>query len=407
MKLLIKIAWRNIWRNRQRSIVMIIAIAAGLWGGLMATSIMVGLVSKRFETGIEQHVSHIQINHPEFLIDQNVEFYIDDWEALRSYLENDPEVIAYSGRTLVNAMLATANLTSGVQIIGIDPETENKTSGIGENIIEGHYFEEELRNPLLIGKRLADKVKARPGSRIVLTFQDIDNELTSATFRVAGIFQTANSMWDEHHIFLLHDNINEYIGYENQVNAVHILLDNHRLSADFANELKKAFPRLEVRIWAEIAPELAFLSEMSRFMMYIILSIILMALAFGLLNTMLMSVFERVKELGMLMAIGMNKKKLFSMIMLETVFLALSGAAAGMLATWATVRPLSNRGMDLTIIGGDSLADLGFDAIVHPQLDLASYIGLTLLVIICAVLTAIYPAMKALRLQPAQAVKID
>mgnify|MGYP007057172288 CR=1 FL=1 len=264
MKLLIKIAWRNIWRNRQRSIVMIIAIAAGLWGGLMATSIMVGLVSKRFETGIEQHVSHIQINHPEFLIDQNVEFKIDKWEAVQSYLEKETKVVAYSGRTLVNAMLATANLTSGVQIIGIDPKMENKTSGIEANIIEGHYFEEALRNPLLIGKRLADRVKARPGSRIVLTFQDMDNELTSATFRVAGIFQTANSMWDEQHIFLLQDNINDYIGYDNEVNAVHILLDDHRLSADYAKKVKGEFPELEVRTWAEIAPELAFLGEMSR-----------------------------------------------------------------------------------------------------------------------------------------------
>ncbi len=407
MKLLTTIAWRNIWRNRQRSIVMIIAIAAGLWGGLMATSIMVGLVSKRFETGIEQHVSHVQVNHPEFLIDQDIKFYIDEWKALKSYLDNDPEVVAFSGRTLVNAMLATANLTSGVQIIGIDPDMGNETSAIRKNIAEGSYFEEDLRNPLLIGKRLAEKVKARPGSRIVLTFQDMDRELISATFRVAGIFQTANSIWDEHHIFVLQDNINEYVGYDKQVNAVHILLNDHRLSADFAAKAKKAFPALEFRMWAEVAPELAFLNEMAGFMMYIILTIILLALAFGLLNTMLMSVFERVKELGMLMAIGMNKRKLFVMIMLETVFLALSGAAAGMLATWATVRPLGRAGMDLTVIGGDSLADLGFDAVVHPQLDLASYVGLTLLVIICALLTAIYPAMKALRLQPAQAVKAN
>ncbi len=406
MKLLTTIAWRNIWRNRQRSIVMIVAIAAGLWGGLMATSIMVGLVSKRFETGIEQHVSHVQVNHPDFLLDQNVEFYINEWEEVKHYLEKNPDVKAFSGRTLVNAMLATANLTSGVQVIGVSPGMEATTSSIDKNIIAGSYFEDELRNPLLIGQRLAEKVKARPGSRIVLTFQDKENELTSATFRVAGVFQTANSVWDEHNVFVLQDDINEYIGYTGQFNAINILLDDHRLSADFAASMKEAFPDLEVRMWAEVAPELAFLNEMAGFMMYIILTIILLALAFGLLNTMLMSVFERVRELGMLMAIGMNKRKLFSMIMLETVFLALCGAAAGMLAAWATVKPLGRSGMDLTVIGGDSLADLGFEAMVHPQLDAASFAGLTILVILCAVLTAIYPALKALRLQPAEAVRV-
>ena len=405
MKLLISIAWRNIWRNRQRSIVMIIAIAAGLWGGLMATSIMVGLVSKRFETGIEQHVSHVQVNHPDFLIDQNIAFYIDEWDALRQFLEQDSEVQAFSGRTLVNAMLATANLTSGVQVIGVDPAKEAGTSSIDQNIIDGSYFEDGVRNPLLIGKRLADKVKARPGSRIVLTFQDKDNELTSATFRVAGIFQTANSVWDEHNVFVLHNDINEYTGYNGQVNAVNILLNDHRVAGDFATKTKAAFPELSVRIWAEIAPELAFLNEMAGFMMYIILTIILLALAFGLLNTMLMSVFERVRELGVLMAIGMKKKKVFLMIMLETVFLGLCGATAGMLAAWGTIRPLGRSGIDLTPIGGDSLADLGFAAVVYPSLDPGSYAGLTVLVLLCALLTAIYPALKALRLQPAEAVR--
>ena len=403
--MLIKIAWRNIWRNRQRSIVMMIAITAGLWGGLMATGIMLGLIDQRFKTSIEQHVSHVQVHHPEFLVDQGVKYDIPDWGSLRDKLEQDDRVLAFSGRTMVSAMLGTASLTTGIQMIGIDPAMEIVTTSLDERILEGSYFEQEMRNPLLIGKRLADKVKARPGSRIVLTFQDVDGELTASNFRVAGIFQTANSVWDEQHIFVMQDDINAYIGYDKQVNAVHIILDDHRESMAFAKTYGKELPNLKVRNWAEISPELSYLNEMSGMMMFIILTIILLALAFGLLNTMLMTVFERVKELGMLMAIGMNKKRVFAMIMLETIFLSLCGAAGGMLTAWATIMPLNRAGLNLAVVGGDSLAEFGFEAMVYPQLDTASFVNLTILVVLCAVLTAIYPARKALKLQPAEAVK--
>ena len=405
--MILKIAWRNIWRNRQRSIVMMIAITAGLWGGLMATGIMLGLIDQRFKTSIEQHISHVQVHHPEFLVDQSVKYDIPGWGSLRDTLEQDDRVQAFSGRTMVSAMLGTANLTTGIQVIGIDPQMEAAISSLDQRILEGSYFEMEMRNPVLIGKRLADKIKARPGSRIVLTFQDIDGEITAANFRVAGVFQTANSLWDEQNIFVLQDDINAYIGYEGQVNAISILLDDHQQSMAFAKAYGKELPNLKVRTWAEISPELSYLNEMSGMMMFIILTIILMALAFGLLNTMLMSVFERVKELGMLMAIGMNKKRVFAMIMLETIFLSLCGAACGMLTAWATIRPLNRAGLNLAVVGGDSLAEFGFEAMVYPQLDTASFVNLTILVLLCAILTAIYPARKALKLQPAEAVKIN
>lgn len=405
--MLFKIAWRNIWRNRQRSIVMMIAITAGLWGGLVATGIMLGLIDQRFKTSIEQHISHAQVHNPDFLVDQNARYYIADWHDLREMLEQDERVQAFTGRTMVSAMLGTANLTTGIQVIGIDPAMEATTTSIDHRILEGSYFEREMRNPVLIGKRLADKVKARLGSRIVLTFQDIDGELTAANFRVSGIFQTANSLWDEQNVFVLQADINSYIGYVDQVNAVNILLDDHHQSIDFTKEYSAAFPNLEVRNWAQISPELSYLNEMSAMMMFIILTIILLALAFGLLNTMLMSVFERVKELGMLMAIGMNKKRVFTMIMLETIFLSLCGAAGGMLTAWATIKPLNKAGINLAVVGGDSLAEFGFEAMVYPQLDTAAFINLTILVLLCAVLTAIYPARKALKLQPAAAVKGD
>ncbi len=404
MKTLLKIAWRNIWRNRQRSLVMIIAIMAGLWGGIFASALSFGLMKQRFVTGIEQHISHVQIHHPEYLKDQDIKYAVEEWESLSIQLSEAEEVVAFSGRTMVSGMLSTATLTTGISIIGIEPEMETRTTSLHNNIMEGDRLDNSLRNPILIGKKLADKIKAKVHSRIVLTFQDIDGEITSASFRVAGIYQTSNLALDERRVFVMQNDINQLLGSNLLVNEIGILLEEHEQASAFAEKYQALYPDLTVRTWSEISPELGYIHEMTSVMLMFVLVIILLALAFGLLNTMLMSVFERVKELGMLMAIGMNKKKIFTMILLETTFLTLSGAVLGIVVGTSTIMLFNHKGMDLSAVGGDSLNEFGFDSVVYPQLEPSFYGMLALLVVITAILTAIYPALKALRLKPAEAV---
>jgi ABC-type antimicrobial peptide transport system permease subunit len=146
---------------------------------------------------------------------------------------------------------------------------------------------------------------------------------------------------------------------------------------------------------------------MGQTMLVVILVIILFALAFGLVNTMLMSVFERIHELGMLMAVGMNRKKVFGMIMLETAFLTFLGAAGGMLLGYFTTLIFGKSGIDLASVGGDSMHDFGFPSLIYPTLEPPMFVVLTILVIITAFLTSIYPALKALRLKPAEAVRTE
>ena len=405
--IMIKISWRNIWRNPLRSFTMIIAIMAGLWGGLFAASLAGGLISQRFKTGVEQEFSHLQIHHPEFIIEHHPQFVIEDAEKIARHLNQDNRVRAFSARSLVNGMLASANLTNGVNVRGIDPEMETATTGLGSNIVEGEYLSHELRNPVLIGHALATRMKVEPGSRVVLTFQDLNNELVSVACRVAGIFRTANSMFDEQNIYMMHRDLNALLGRDEIVNEIAIVLEDLEQADAFAQNYRELFPQYTTRTWAELSPQMALYTQMGMTMFMVILFIILLALAFGLLNTMLMSVFERVKELGMLMSIGMSKGRVFSMILFETIFLTLTGASLGMLLGWATTSWLGNRGMNLAVVGGDSLESFGFEAMIYPELEPSFYAILTLLVIFTALATAIYPALKALRLRPAEAVRAE
>ncbi len=405
MQTIFIIAWRNIWRNPKRSLVMVAAITAGLWGGLFAASLSFGLLDQRFQTTIEQHISHIQIHHPSFITDPIIEYRIGEWGPLKDTLSADPDISAFSGRTIINGMLASAHLTKGINIIGTEPEAEKNTTGLKQNLIKGSYFEDTTGHPVLIGRQLAGKTKLEVGSRLVITFQDMDDELVAGAFRVAGIFQTANTMFDENNVYVRHADLGDYIGEETVINEVAMITADFDRIGTVSERYRQMFPGLTVRTWAEVSPELSYMNEMASVMLMIVLVIILFALAFGLVNTMLMSVFERTQELGILMSVGMKRKKVFSMIMLETSFLTLLGALGGLIFGVGTMALLGQKGIDLAKVGGDSLNEFGFPSVVYPTLEPSFFLMLILLVVLMAILSSVFPCLKAIGLQPAEAMR--
>jgi len=404
MRNLIKIAWRNIWRNKLRSMAVIFSIFLGLLAGILVSALAVGMLDGRFQNFIENELSHIQVHHPDFIGQKEVAQTITGKENLL------PEILQLEGvksatlRTRVHSMIASATYTKGVEMIGITPESENKTTGFAKNIIEGDYPEEEDANVILIGKTLADKLRVSMDSRLVLTFQDIENDITSAAFVVKGIYETFSNTYDETMVFVPIDYLNNQLKMEDQFHELAVLtFDINRLDTPLSL-LQERFPDMEVRTWDEIAPEMLFWTEAGGIFTYIFVIIIMVALAFGLLNTMLMAVFERSREIGMLMAIGMNKRKVFGLIVLETTLLALIGTVLGVLSGYWYVSRLSESGVDLTAFS-DVMKEIGFDTMIYPVLDPEFVYLLPVIVFVTALLAALYPAIKALRLIPAEAIR--
>lgn len=407
MKTITIISWRNVWRNKKRSLAMIMAIAVGLWGAVMTLGITNGMMAERQRTTIEQHISHIQIHNPEFLKDDNIRNHIEKPEALFTTLDAAPEVKAYSARTMVSGMLATTTLTTGVQLIGVDAAMEDQTTDIESNIIEGRYLDVEGRNLLLLGQTLADKIKAQVRSRVVLTFQDEHNEIISAAFRVCGIYRTSNTTFDERKVYLRQSDLLAQLGADYMVSEVAVVLDAMEETERLSASLRASFPELEVRSWSEVSPELGYMNEMFGVMMFIILLVILLAVAFGLVNTMLMAVYERIQEMGMLMAVGMNRRKVFGMILLETSFLTLLGAAGGLLLGGITLQLIGESGINLAMVGGDSMQYMGFSSVIYPTLEPSFFVTLTLMVAATALCSALIPALRVMKLKPAEAVRAE
>ena len=316
-------------------------------------------------------------------------------------------VKAATVRLIVNSMIASAETGSGVQVMGVDPEDESQVTNLHEKILEGAYFEGARHNPIIIGRKLAVKLNVNVRSKVVLTMQQVDGEITRAQFKVAGIFKTSNSIYDEMTVFVRKTDLTHLIGMDNASgHEIAVLLEDDRTYNDMKDKISASYKYLDVKSWKEIMPEVSLVEETMDISMYLILGIILFALLFGIINTMLMAVLERVKELGMLMAVGMNKIKVFIMIMLETILLAFTGSIIGIILGYLFTALLMKTGIDLSA-WGEAYEKLGYDTVIYPVPDILIAVKVTIMVFVTGLIAAIYPAIKALKLKPAEALRID
>jgi len=399
--MLLKIAWRNIWRNTTRSVVVIIAIALGLWAGVFASAFVQGLMKQKIETVISMEMSDFQFHAPGFKDEFLAKLYMENGEAVRSEVANEASVLGSTGRLISMGMVGSAKQNGAIKILGINPEDESTVTGLGDRMIEGEYFEGVKRNPVLISQRTAEKYRVKLRSKIVLTIQDVDGEIIAGAFRVVGIYKSENGVFDDTHLYVQQSDLRKMMKIDVGLHEVAVLLNDHALADPMAIKYQEKHEGLEVKSWLDLATGMRMMVGMIDTYLYYIVGIILIALLFSILNTMLMAVLERVREIGMLMAVGMTKGKVFWMIMLETVMLSLIGGPLGLLISWAFVTHFGATGIDL----GGAYDDYGFSSIVYPYLDGQSYIEVAYMVVIMAIIAAIYPAIKALKLKPVEAIR--
>lgn len=405
--MIFSISWRNIWRNKVRSLVIITAIALGIFAGVLSAAFFKGMADQRIQKVINTELSYIQVHKPGFRQTSDFSNFIKDANSEIMQIEKLPNVTGVSKRILVQSMVASAETATGVMIVGVGPEMEKKVTSIDKKIIEGAYFDGVSKNPVVVGQKLAEKLNLKVKSKVVITLQDLENNITSGAFRVAGIFSTDNNMYDESHIFILYDDMARLAGFpETAAHEIAINIDNSENLVLVQDEVKKIAKGEEVMNWKELSPEMSYLTEIMDLYMYIFIIIILLALLFGIINTMLMVVMERTKELGMLMAIGMNKRRIFSMIVLESILLSLTGGVIGILVGAFASYYFGIHPIDLSM-WAEGYQQLGYDAFVYTTIQPELLFNVALMVIFTGVIAAIYPAYKALKNNPADALRME
>jgi putative ABC transport system permease protein len=403
--MLIKMAGRNIWRNRARSVIIILSVSIGLFCGILVLSIYKGMMSSRVKTVIESETGSLQIHHPQFKSDYEAPFVLQQEKQLLAVLQQTRDISAYSFRTVTQGMLAASSGSTGVQINGIDLSQEAATSLLLKKIDDTINLNWERKAPILIGKKLAQKMRLKKGSKLVLTFIDSSSELVSAAFKVAAIYESNNAPLDEKNVYIKKTELNELLGIGDASHELVMVIPDDKKTDAVRQQIKKSFPTLPTETWQELSPETELMVNTVDAYSYIIIVIIMLALSFGIINTMLMAVLERTKEIGMIMALGMNKIKLFWLILLETVFLTLAGVPIGWLLSWAAISYYNNKGMDWSAMGKEMMSSFGFSTTIYPQFPSEQIFPIILIVVATALLSCIIPAIRSLRLQPVDALR--
>ena len=301
-------------------------------------------------------------------------------------------------------MLSNSNGSYGIQVKGVDPEQEKMVTNTYEKIIEGEYFNSKRDNTILVGKKLADRLNLKLKSKVVVTFQDENYDLTSLLFRVEGIYRSGNSRYDESNVFVRNNNIKKNLPTFSGYHELPILLTDINLRNEVKKDLSKISEENIVEGWDDISKELAYANEMLAAVLYIFMMIILSGLSFGIVNTMLMAILERKKEIGMLMSIGMNRYKIFMMISFETIFLSLIALPIGLFSSFLIVEYYSVVGIDLSIVEA-GLENFGVGTRLYFKVPNQEYFIVSLMVFIISLISSIFPSIRALKINPVEATK--
>lgn len=401
--MIFKIAWRNIWRSKIRSFTVMGSVLVGVWALIFILSFMAGFINSYIKGAIENEISHIQFHNPKFMDEKEVQYTLTNTAAIKENLSKNPKVKAFATRTINSGMLATARGSRGVQIRGIVAEEEANLTRLNEKIQEGTYLDAtKKKNAILVSRRVADKMKLKLKSKPILSFQTKDGATISAAFKVVGIYELGNPLFEESNVFVRQTDLNRLMEGENNIHEIALLLNNLEDLDPTKNALTTAFPNALVQNYKEISPNVNLYESQMSISTYPIIFIVMLALIFGIINTMLMAVLERTKELGMLMAVGMKRLQIFAMIVVETVCLAMIAAPIGLALGYFTVSYYGTKGIDLSAYS-KGMEKFGFSDFVYLTLDYSSFVTVTVAVAITAILAALYPALKATRLKPVDA----
>lgn len=403
--MILQLSWKNIWRNPLRSGVVMGAVVIGIWALMFILSFSVGMVESYINVSIESRTSHLQMHHPQYVDDPEVDLFLEHADVVRDQLLRQAEVAHATPRLIVQGLLASATGSRGALVKAVDPELESVVTKLHNRVQEGEYLDTDKRNAALLSRGMGRRLGIRLDQHLVISFQGVDGEFVSGRFRVVGWYDTGNTQMDDLLAFVRLDDLRRTAGMqEGDFHEMAILLHDIEAAEEAQAVLQAAFPGTLIRNYREISPDLAVYNEQIRTMLGIVIAVIMIGLLFGIINTMLMAVLERQHELGMLMAIGMNRRHVFALILLESLILCLIAAPLGVMLGHITIVGLAQNGIDLTA-WASGLKEFGIGAIIRPRLDYLVYAEIVTALVITAMLAGIYPAWKAIRTKPVEALR--
>ncbi len=410
MRTFFALAWRNLWRNLSRSLIMIAGIAVGLFGLIVYFGISNGFIYEMVDVAIELELAHIQVNKQGYLknpIPKN-SFAADSLFSER--LEQIAGVEAASGRFKAAVLISSAEKSSRVKLVGVDPAGEGLVTVIPSLTVEGEYLQPGDDRKIVLGGELAKSLGVEIDDKVVVMAQDKNNELQSFLLRVGGIFTSSAPSWDKTSAFVSLETMHRIVNHSGELTSILIKVSNEDnvdlIAENIRQSLSGQRPDLQVSTWLEISPILSQSIDMFNSFVWIFYLIIYLAMAFGVINIMLMAVIDRTHELGVMRAVGTTPGQVMLVVLLEAAMLGLVGVAVGGSAAWLLNSYLSTHGLDLSY-WSSGMAFMGIPNVIHSEIRTGEWALSFISAETAVIVASIWPAWRASRLKVVEAIQFE
>ena len=404
--MLVRMAWRNIWRNPRRSLITLCAMTFSLTLMIVATNVVEGMNRQMVGYAADRSLGHLQAHATGYYKDRGLHDTLPSSILARF---SETEFLA-APRAYAFGLASLGEQSAGVLIRGIDPEQERQVTDLWKHMLQGRYLLPGEAKAVILGRKIAKTLNARPGSEIALITQAVDGSLGNDLYRVVGVLKTLDEKTDRSTVIMSLADFAELLVLPGRIHEVAVRTPN---AMDVDRYKPRVISRLEgtgceVRTWKEIAPALKDALAMNEAWTTIMLVIVFSVGSLGILNPMLMAVFERMYELGLMLAVGLKPVRLVRLILMETLMLAgiseVLGVGLGLLWSWRLVV----KGWDLTGLFGEGFEFTGFafENVLRAAIWPEGMLQCAAIMLAISGLAALYPAVKAARLKPVEVMRI-
>jgi len=404
--MLLKLAWLNIWRNKRRTIITATSVFFAVLLAIIFRSLTDGIYDNMIHNVVSYSSGYVQIHQKGYWDEQSIDNTFEEEKQLYQVLLENSNVTHFMPRLQTFALASLANKTKGVLVLGIDPGKEKEVNNLHEKIVAGEYIETVNENAVVLGEGLASHLKLKINDTIVLLGQGYHASSAAAKFSVKGFVKLGAIELNNNVVYMPLQQSQYMHGAKNRLSSVSVMLNKTTNLESLKQSIQASIDSdaYEVMTWKEMMPEMDQFIEADSTGHYIIIGVLYFIISFGLFGTLLMMIFERKHELGILIAIGMKKKLLAYVLLLESIMISLIGCFMGVIAgilfiKWFTIHPIHLTGELKQVY-----EDYGIESIIYFSSHEKIFIIQTLIVLILATLLAFYPGYKVMKLKPVEAI---
>lgn len=403
--MLLGLAWRNVWRNKRRTIITVSSIFFAVLLALFMRSMQKGSYENMIRNSVEMYSGYIQIHRKGYWEDKSINNMLTVTDTLRSAIASTPNVNFHIPRLETFVLAASGEISKGVMLIGTAPEEENRMTGLAEKVVEGSYMASAKRG-VMIAEGLADYLQLGLNDTIILIGQGYHGANAVDQYPITGIVRFSNPQQNDNTIYAPIALVRQFASAPELSTALVLSIDDLQKLENVKRHLSKELgDRYEVMDWREMNPELLQLIQSDNAGGIILLGILYLVIAFGIFGTVMMMSMERHREFGVMVAVGMHKATLTLLVTLETCIIGLLGLGISLVAGIFMLIYMYHHPIPLTGNAALAMKEMGIEPLLPFSLDPDIFTSQMLAIVVIMVICLLYPFWNIMQIKPVQALR--